>query len=179
VTPVFTLIPAKPWHCGAMVRRLRVEHMAAIAKLGLDPHKQLVEDFDQSLFRKALLIDGKLEGLGGIIGTALSGEGYVWLVLSDKAACFPRMLVREARRQLDLVMQTKRMLLTTILDDDEAALRFAIFLGFVPTSERTEPAASRAGRRVLARRVSSPHEVRVAIGRGSAVVMAYREMETA
>lgn len=175
MTPVFQIIPAKPWHCGAMVRRLRIEQRIATARLGLDSHRELFDRFGASTYRRALLINGRLEALGGVTGSALSGEGYVWLALSARAARYPYALVREARRQLDLVMQTRSVLVTTVLDGDEAARRFAVFLGFVLAGDETaQPAASRAGRRVLAARLGRDPDTRVTIGSGAAVALAYR-----
>ncbi len=180
-TPRFTIVEAKPWHCGAMVRRLRVEHRIAVARLGLDSHRELSDRFGQSAFRRALLIDGTLEGLGGVTGSMLSSEGYVWLALSQEAAQYPLFLAREARRQLDEIMSTRRLLVTSVLDDDTAAKRFAIYLGFVlADDEFALPAASRHGRRVALQRVQGDHEARIPIGTGSAVALAYRAetMET-
>lgn len=175
MTPTFQIVPAKPWHCGAMVRRLRVEHRYAVAQLGLDSHRELFDRFGQSSFRRALLIDGRIAALGGVTGSALSGEGYVWLALSQRAVRYPLLLVREARRQLDIVMQSRSVLVTTILDGDIAARRFAIFLGFVPaTDDRTQPAASRAGRHVLADRLETDPDLRIPVGLGAAVALAYR-----
>lgn len=175
MTPVFQIIPAKPWHCGAMVRRLRIEHRIAVARLGLNSHQELFDRFGQSTVRRALLIDGRIEALGGVTGSALSGEGYVWLALSARAARYPLALMHRVREQLDLVMQTRSVLVTTVLDGDEAAKRFAVFLGFVPAGdEAAQPAASRAGRRVLAARLERDPDTRVAIGSGAAVALAYR-----
>ncbi len=176
-TPRFQIIPAKPWHCGAMVRRLRIEHRMAVAKLGLDSHRELSDRFGQSAFRRALLIDGHLEALGGVTGSLLSGEGYVWLALSQCAARYPLALVREARAQLEQIMVTKRVLVTSVLDDDIAAKRFAIFLGFVPALPgglaAASPAVSRAGRRTLARWLDEDDEARIPLGIGSAQALAY------
>lgn len=175
MTPTFTIIPAKPWHCGAMVRRLRLEQRIAMLRLGVDSHRELFDRFGQSSYRRALLIDGRLEALGGVTGSALSDEGYVWLALSKKAARYPLALIHETRRQLDRVMQTRSVLVTTVLEGDAAAQRFAIFLGFVPASDAmAQPAASRAGRRVLAARLEQDSEARIALGHGTAVALAYR-----
>lgn len=181
MSPDFTIVPAKPWHCGAMVRRLRLEQRKAVARLGLDSHRELAEQFGQSAFRRALLIDGQVEALGGVTGSTLSSEGYVWLALSPKAARYPLLLVREARKQLDDIMVTKRLLVTSVLDEDVAAKRFAIFLGFTLADDEASPAVSRAGRRLELQRVEGNHEARVPLGSGSAVAMIYRSepMETA
>lgn len=179
MTRPFQIIAAKPYHCGAMVRRLRLEQAQAIARLGVDSHRQLAERFAVSSWRRAWLADGELAALAGVTGSALSAEGFVWLALSDRAARFPHAIMREARRQLDELMATKRLLVTSILDDDLAAKRFAIFLGFTLAAEQhAQPAASRAGRRILAQRAAAEPDSRVELGKGSAVAFAYRgEME--
>lgn len=178
MTPSFTIIPAKPWHCGAMVRRMRTEHASEVVRLGLDLHRELADRFGASSFRRALLIDGHLEALGGVTGSALSGEGYVWLVLSQKAQRYPLALVRHARSQLEEIMATRRVLVTSVLDGDLAAKRFAIFLGFVSGGdEHAQPAVSRTGRRAVVDDLDHDDEARVPLGTGSAVALAYRAME--
>jgi hypothetical protein len=180
MTPRFEIIPAKPWHCGAMVRRLRTEHALAVARLGLDSHRELADRFGQSAFRRALLIDGQLEALGGVTGSLLSSEGYVWLALSGKAQGYPLLLVRQARKQLEQIMTIKRVLVTSVLDEDFAAKRFAVYLGFVlADDDRAAPAASRQGRRSALRMIEGQHEARIPLGSGSAVALAYRAMEEA
>ncbi len=175
MTPRFEIIEAKPWHCGAMVRKLRLEHQMASTKLGIDSHRRMAEHFGQSTFRRALLIDGNLEGLGGVTAPLLASSGYVWLALSQKATRYPLFLVREARRQLDQIMVTKRELVTVVVDDDFAAKRFAVHLGFVlADGEGASPAASRVGRRALYQRIEGEHEARVPLGSGSATALAYR-----
>lgn len=183
MTRPFQIIAARPYHCGAMVRRLRTEHASAIARLGLDSHRELAERFAQSAWRRAWLVDGELAALAGVTGSQLSAQGLVWLALSKQAVRYPLGVVREAKQQLDELMAVKRLLVTTLLDEDLAAQRFAIFLGFTLASEEgAQPAASRAGRRIQMQRAALDPEARVALGQGSALAFAYRgerEMELA
>lgn len=172
------VIEAKRHHCGQMARILRIEHQAAVARLGIDTHRELVARFGESAFRRAWLRDGRLIALGGVTGSALATAGYVWLAMSIEAARLPMAAVREARKQLDEIMAVKRTLVTSILDGDDAAMRFAVFLGFVPADEPDAlPAASRAGRRELARRSERSDTARLPIGSGSAVTMSYQHVE--
>ncbi len=129
--PSFTLTEAKPYHCGQMIRLLRKSHRNALIALGVDQHRQLRTCFDGSAFRKAWMIDGKLAGLGGVLGTQLSSAGYIWLGVSEEAMKFPVTMVKTARQQLAEIMQTKRLLIATIFEDDKASARFAEALGFV------------------------------------------------
>jgi hypothetical protein len=129
--PDFQIIEARRWHVGQMVRILRKEHIAAAAKTGFGIHEQLAFAFNgSSAFRRAWLIDGKLAGLGGVIGTLSSGQGIIWLALSDQATKYPRAVVREAKAQIAEIMQTKSALFSTVAIHDKTALKFASFLGF-------------------------------------------------
>jgi hypothetical protein len=75
--PKFEIVEAKAWHCGAMSRALRLEHQKAVAMIGLNSHRELRGMFDESIFRKAWLIDGRLAAVGGVTGPALSSYGIV------------------------------------------------------------------------------------------------------
>lgn len=126
----FEVIPGKPQHCGAIIRRLRAEHRAAVASIGISAHHSLRSNFDVSMFTRAWMIDGELAALGGVTGSEISSTGMVWLALSEKATRFPVEIVKETRRQMARIMLTKRDLVTLIIPEDKASLRFATWLGF-------------------------------------------------
>lgn len=143
----FQIIEAKPWHCGAIIRRLREEHQEAVAWLGINSHREIRDKFDASMYRRAWTIDGRLAGLGGVVGTAISAEGFVWLALTNEAARYPIAAGRMVLRQLDEVMAVKRVLHTCLIPEDKSALRFATKLGF----EVIDPTPRQVGRgRVIA-----------------------------
>lgn len=171
--PVFEIREAKLQHCGQMIRMLRVEHYRAVAQLGINGHQELRNRFDASAFRRIWTIDGRLSALGGVTGSLLDATGYVWLAMSWEAARYPIQIVREARKQLALLSISKRNLATTILDGDETALRFAVFLGFRPATGGA-PAQSKEGRRHLIREASADPELRIPIGSGSSIAMLYQ-----
>lgn len=126
----FQIIEAKLHHCGAIVRRLREEHQEAVAWLGINSHREIRDKFDASAFRRGWMIDGRLAGLGGVVGTSLSSEGFIWLALTNEASRHPYAVAREARRQLDEIMVVKHVLYTWLIPEDRTALRFATRLGF-------------------------------------------------
>lgn len=152
----FTIIEGRPWHCGAMCRLLRSEQRNEVAKFSLDSHRELRAMFDQSAFRRAWLIDGRLAGLGGVAGSRLSPVGYIWLALSSAATKYPVQIVKESRRQIAELAATKHALYAQILSGDQASMRLAVFLGFVPDDgESRQSAVSRFGRREMLRRCDS------------------------
>lgn len=148
----FTIIEGRLWHCGEMTRILRQEQREAVARIGVDSHRELRARFDASSYRRAWLINGKLAALGGVTGSNISPIGYVWLALSKVATRFPVQVVKEGRRQLTEIGLAKHRLVTGILARDEASIRFAIFMGFVPDDGAMRDApVSRAGRRDMVR----------------------------
>lgn len=179
--PTFSLVEAKPWHCGMMARLQRAKH--TISMIGLDPkeaHREIRQSFDASLIRRSWFIDGQLALIGGVIGSAVGAYGVVWLALADTATRYPLALTKMIRSQLDQIMVVKRLLICNVLVDDPAAERLAIFLGFVPYDEHNNyilPAVSRAGRREIARLMADDEEIRMPIGSSYAKIMAYRQIE--
>lgn len=107
-------------------------------------------------------MDGRLGALGGVVGSPLATDGFVWLAIAETALRHPVAVAREARRQIDRLMGTKRMLTTVALDDDPRALRFALHLGFEPMSDET-----------------GARWQRVAVGSGTAVALRYTMHEAA
>lgn len=130
MAPKFEIVEAHAFHCGQMVRKLRTEHQSAIAKLGVNTHRELRRAFDDSSYRRALLMDGQLAGLGGVTGPAMAGTGTIWVAITQEATRYPQHIVRIMRRQLAEVMVVKRELTTFILSADGVSLRFARFIGF-------------------------------------------------
>lgn len=170
----FQIVEAKPYHCGQMVRRLRVEHDRTLIEMGINTHRELRKMFDGSCYRRAWLIDGELAALGGVYAPYLSTTGFLWLALSQWATRFPMAVVREARRQLDEIMIVKRELATTILPKDAAALRFAVFLGFhVSDDGEGARAYTHDGRRMLMEYARSNDACRFARPEGTVIAMGY------
>lgn len=170
----FEIVAAKPWHCGQMARMLRDEHKRAVLGIGVDLHRELRSRFEASGYRRAWLIDGRLAGLGGVVGTLLAPSGYVWLVLTQRALRYPIAVVKEARRQLDLIMMVKNELATVILPQDTAALRLAVFLGFhVADQGLGSPAHTRAERLALRRYLDAASELRIPMAHGEVIPVGY------
>jgi hypothetical protein len=162
----FEIVEGMPWHCGQMVRILRQEHQKAVAMIGFNSHRELRAHFDESSFRRAWFIDGKLAAIGGVTGPELAAEGFVWLAFSQAATRYPVAIIKEARRQIELLSHTKRVLVCSLVEGDEAAERLAIFLGFVPMleGEYVESASSRFGRLEVRRLLREKAPIRYGLG---------------
>lgn len=172
--PTVEILEARPHHCGAMVRRLRMEHAVAFAKVGLNPHRELRATFMASAYRRAAFLDGRLAALWGVRGSILSASGFVWLCLTNEASRHPVMVLREARRQLDGIMRTKTEVYTTVLHADDAALRLCSWLGFHTGHEGLgAPASDRDGRRSQMQYIRNSPEIRMPVGHSYAMALGY------
>lgn len=170
----FTVIEARPWHCGQMTRILRIEQTAAMAGAGIDVHRELRTMFDNSMFRRAWLIDGRLAAMGGVAGSPLESTAYLWMAMSREAQRHPVALVKMLRGQLREARATHPMLVTTLLPEDEASIRFAVFMGF--HIRRSGPGASvvsRPSRRDLMSLIASDPDIRVPLGKSYAMTVVH------
>ena len=175
MTPRFEIVEGRRHHCGQMARAMRRDYLVALLTADAKPHRELIDCFEQSAFRKAWLIDGKVAAVGGVIGTLMNGEGMVWLALSQEATRHPKAVIVEARRQLAGLMRTRRELRASIFEGDEASLRLAIFLGFHAIGCLWEgPMETRKGRQLLAREIAGNADLRITVGNSFMVPMAYR-----
>src|SRR5580704_14238562 len=113
--PRFETIPAKRSHCSQIACLMRDDHREAIIALGLDPYREVVEAFNMTPNPTAWLIDGELAALGGVAGPPLLCPlGLAWLVVAEHTVRFPRALVKEIKRQLDVVQRLHPTLVTPL-----------------------------------------------------------------
>ncbi len=170
--PDFMVTEAKSYHCGQMRHIIRDEQKDVIVRLGFSVHRELRRYFNDSLsFRRAWFMDGRLMAVFGVTGPAIASTGMAWLALARDTGAHPVAVVREARRQMEDMARTRRELVTVILDDDDASLRFAIFLGFVPIGYLGSPPVSRFGRRNMHVECEFQDTGRVPVGTGTGLVM--------
>ena len=86
-------------------------------------------------------------------------------------------IVRHAVRLLKQEMRTRSELAATILLGDEAALKFAVYLGFhVSHDGEGEPATNRASRKRLAHYVENKQDIPIQVGQISVIPMGVHQM---
>lgn len=124
------IVDAKIRHCGQIARYLRVDHAAMLMRRDVPIHRELRRHFDASYYRRSAFVDGHLAAVWGCEGALISSSGFLWLALSQYALKFPTAALRYAKREIDHLAKTKTELGTTLLPEDEAAQRLAVFLGF-------------------------------------------------
>lgn len=169
-----TIQDGKLRYAGQMIRHLRREHQVAFAGVGLNAHRELRSTMAQSAYYRAAFLDGRLAALWGVTGSLMSPFGFVWLTLTNEGARHPITVLRHARRELDEMMKTRRELTTTVLQDDQAALRLCAFLGFhVEDHGPGAPAYSKIGRKSLMEYVRNNADLRMPAGKSYLVPMGF------
>lgn len=162
-------------HCGQLARTMRVDHHAALIRMGVPIHRELRDIFGRSYYRRAAFVDGHLAALWGVEGTRLTSWGRLWLVLSQYAMTFPITVARHAKREIAQIAMVKPTLVTTVIADDAPAQRLVVFLGFeAPDGFGGGPAKTRSARGNLARYLYRNGDLMVRAGNAQQVEVIFR-----
>jgi len=157
-------------HIRPMARRMRAAGAVALQSLGADPRRAFHDVVLGSRYCRTALSEGVPIAMWGIHGAIMASEAEVWLVLSDDAARIPISVVREARASLKEILASYARVTTVVIPDDEASVRFALYLGFCAAGE----AEGRVGgHRARARRILSDPQLKVPVGDGFVVALTY------
>ncbi len=113
-----------------MAKHIRAAAAITLQGFGFEPRVALHRAFVASRYCRTALMDGEPIAMWGVKGSMLDEVAFVWLVLSEAVTHMPVSVVKEARAELDKIMQTVDEVAVTVLPDDEAAIRFACALGF-------------------------------------------------
>lgn len=130
MSETYSIVPASIRHLKPMAAQLRAAACITLQGFGLTPRPALHRAFLASSYCRTAMRDGKPIAMWGVKSTLLGDTALVWLVLSESVTSMPISIVKEAKAELAKVMETKREIAITVLPDDEAAIRFAVYLGF-------------------------------------------------
>jgi hypothetical protein len=113
--------------------RLRAADVLEIeAGSGRTPIDVLACSIARSLWSEALLIDGRVEALGGLGAMSiLLGPGVPWLMGSDALTASPRWFLRQSRRQVERMSRQYGRLVNWVDARNAASIRYLGHLGFV------------------------------------------------
>lgn len=145
----YSIVPGSVRHIKPMASRMRAAACITLQDYGYLPRAALHRVFVRSLYCRAALVDGRPVAMWGVVGTLLNETAYVWLVMSDEIAHIPRTIVREAKRELAGIMKGYREIAATVLPDDDAAIRFAVYLGFHDRDDEADDGTRKATAREI------------------------------
>lgn len=165
----YDIVPARALHIRPMARQLRAAACITLQGFGLNAREALRRAFIASPYCRTAVADGKPIAMWGVKHTVLGDTGVVWLVLSDAVTKMPVAIVREARIELARVMAQLDEVAITVLPDDEAAVRFAVFLGFHDRDNDD----SHLSRHEMTRAIIADPQYRVPIGDSYVIALGY------
>jgi hypothetical protein len=152
-----------------MSRHLRAAACITLQGFGFEPRQALHRAFVASHYCRTATVDEKPVAMWGVKGTLLGDTALVWLVLSDQIAAVPRAVTREARAELSRIMENYREIAITVLPDDLAAVRFAVYLGF-HDRENDDGALSR---KALTDAILADPRYRIPVGDSFVIALGY------
>ncbi len=126
----YSIVKSSIRHIRPMSRHLRAAACITLQGFGFNPRVALHRAFMASRYCMTAMVDEKPVAMWGVKATLLGDGAFVWLVLSDQIAAIPRAIVGEAKAELSRIMDNYDEIAITVLPDDMAAVRFAVYLGF-------------------------------------------------
>ena len=132
------IVPATLDHAADLAPRLRALDLAEIeAASGRPVTEVLARSVERAMWSEALMVDGKVEALGGL-GTlsVMFGPGVPWLIGSDRLTERKRWFLAQSRRQVGRMLASYGVLVNYVDARNASALLFLRWLGFA-----LEPAA--------------------------------------
>jgi hypothetical protein len=129
---VIEIVRATMDHAADLAPRLRALDLAEIeAASGRPVSEVLAESLDRALWSEAVLVEGRVEALGGL-GTfsMMFGPGVPWLVGSDRLTERARWFLGESRRQVRRMLGQYQRLENRVDARNAPAIRYLRWLGF-------------------------------------------------
>ena len=167
MTTACSIVPASIRHVKPMGSKLRAAACITLQGFGMEPRRALHRAFLASHYCRTALVDGKPVAMWGVKGTMLGDSAIVWLVLSNDVTRMPITIVRTAKAELAKVMESNNEVAITVLPDDEAAVRFAVHLGF---HDREDEGLTK---RELCEQIITDPKYRIPIGDSFVIAMGY------
>lgn len=167
MTERYQVVPASIRHVRPMARQIRAAAAITLQGFGFHPREALRRAFVASHYCRTALMDGKPIAMWGVKGTMLDEIAFVWLVLSDGVTHMPVSVVKEAQRELAKIMRTVDEVAITVLPDDEAAVRFAVYLGFHDRDD------IRFSRKELVQAILTDPQYKIPVGDSYVIALGY------
>lgn len=114
----------------ALAKALRPRDRAECAGYGITPAKGLRASFRGATIRRTALIDGEIAAMWGSAGNALGHSAHAWLMTAPVIETMPVAFIKEARREVQRMLQTHDRLVGEVAVDYPQAIRLLHVLGF-------------------------------------------------
>lgn len=79
-----SIVTATLAHVQELGHNMNAEDVAELKALGMKPHRALWRSWKASMVRKALIVDGEVAAIWGVVGGLLGVSGVAWLLTGPK-----------------------------------------------------------------------------------------------
>lgn len=165
----YRIVAASPRHIRRLSAELRAASCLSLEQFGVEPRRGLHNAFVQSFYCRTALVDDRPAAMWGVVGSLVDEGVFVWVALSKRLAAMPPAVLRGARAELRAIMEQYGQISTTVLPDDEAALQFAVCLGFHDRGDDEETGR----RKALAAAIKAEPRFKIPIGDSYAIGLSY------
>lgn len=124
------VVDCLPSHLSIVANRLRIEERIEFEAMGLVPRHALYNLWKNSSYRRTAFVDGEIAAVWGCAGMVLSTVGNAWFSTTPVIERVPMTFVKQARRGLAEMMQSKSTLISACGDSFERSIRLWTMLGF-------------------------------------------------
>lgn len=130
ISPKIEIRPADIADVYALARNLREDDRIEVTEMGLTPITALRTSYRNAIFRRTAFVNGEIAAMWGLGGSMLGAVGYPWLLTAPPIEKAPVAFLREAKREVVLMLRHKSRLENHVLAKYTRACRFLEVLGF-------------------------------------------------
>jgi hypothetical protein len=125
------IVPSEAWHVRELSGTLRKEDIEEAAGLGLIPHRGLFLAYRKAVYRKTVLVNGKVAAMFGLHGELLGNVGYPYLITGWHVYdVSTREFIRIYKEELEKMRQIFPRLENYVLASYTGAVRMLEIAGF-------------------------------------------------
>lgn len=118
-------------HVQELGKNMNAEDVAELKALGMKPHKALWRSWRMSMVRRALIVDGEVAAIWGVVGGILGTTGTAWLLTGPKLRQMPSITVaRIYRAEVEDLLETYQVIENLVDCSYIGAVRMLKIAGF-------------------------------------------------
>lgn len=125
------IVTATLAHVQELGKNMNAEDIAELKALGMKPHRALWRSWRVSVVRKAIIVDGEVAAIWGVVGGILGVSGAVWLLTGPKLRkLHPITIARIYRNEVRELLETYQVIENLVDCGYIGAVRMLKIAGF-------------------------------------------------
>ena len=124
------IIKADKSHLNLLLANMRRMDIDECKAGGWSPGRALRQSYRSSFYVRSAFFDGKIAVIWGMCGPVIGSISHVWALTTPEVDKAPFTFAKHARKELDLALSIKPVLITHVWAEYTQAVRFFGLLGF-------------------------------------------------